>query len=125
MRGIQIAVALHMGKATPQAFALVRGQDASQIVQISAFGMRDLAESSILHHSQHHHFGCAITTVLEKHAVLARSFGGIYQFPTLFERRTRRHFDRCVLAVFHHVHRHRDMPVPGCGDVNDIEIELG
>src|SRR5204863_9179634 len=95
------------------------------IVKISAFGVRKLAEHSVLHHSQHHHFGCAITAVLENKAVLACDFGGIHRFPTLFDGGERRNFDGCMLAIFHRAHRHWGVPVPGSSDVNDVEIELG
>ena len=47
VRRIQIAIALHMREAAPQAFPFIRGQNAAQVVEIGRFSMRDFAEKSV------------------------------------------------------------------------------
>src|SRR5580658_10257932 len=98
VRGIQIAIALHMGKAAPLAFAFTRGQNSAQVVQVSRLAMRDFAEKTIPHHAEDHHLVRAVTAVLEDNAMLARSLGSIDDFPALLQRRAGGYFDGGMLA---------------------------
>src|SRR5262245_44466594 len=56
--------------------------------------------------------------------MLACGLGGIDDFPAFVESGAGRNLDSGVLAVLHGTYGHGDVPIPGCSDVNDVEVEL-
>src|ERR1035438_9581988 len=87
--------------------------------------MSNFAEDSIPYHAEDHHLGRAITAVLENDAMLASNLGSIDEVPALLQCCTGGHFDGSMLAILHGAERHRNVPVPWGGYVDEFEFEFG
>src|SRR3984893_14485825 len=87
--------------------------------------MRDFAKESATYHAQDHHLGRTIAAVLQNDAMLASGFRSLDEVPALLQSCTGRHFDGSMLAILHDAERHRNVPVPRGGYVDDVELELG
>ena len=72
-----------------------------QAVVISAFGMDNFAEETLLRHVQGRELKEIVNAVFQHHAVQALAFGLIYEGPNLFQGGSRRHFYSHMLAVLH------------------------
>src|SRR5207244_9049111 len=59
-RGVQVAIAAHGVRATPEPFAFGAELDRPQIVQVAAFGMKHLAENAAADQIQDQHLAAVV-----------------------------------------------------------------
>src|SRR5690349_3287782 len=81
VRGIEISIALHVGDAPPQSFALIGGHNLAQVVEVGGFSVGDVAEDSVANHLENRHLGGSIAAVFENDAMFTGGFGGVHDVP--------------------------------------------
>src|SRR6185369_15649411 len=111
-----------MVTATPQSFILVLKQNPTQVMVVGAFTMYEVSEHAGAHHIEDCGFGIVVTTVFHDQAVTSRRFGSIYKLPTVFECVGGWDFGTGVLSRCECGEHLRNMPLPGRGDVNEVEV---
>ena len=57
---------------------------ASQVVQIAAFTMHNLAKQTLLYHIHYHHLGEVIAAIFLHYTMLAGFFRDLDKFPAIF-----------------------------------------
>jgi hypothetical protein len=122
MGRVEIAVQLHRPGAAPQPLTLVGELDRPEIVQIAAFGVKQLAEETLTNDVEDHHLHAVVVAVLHHHAMLAELLGRVDDRPAVLERHRRGHLGRRVLSALHRGQHDGDVPFPWRRVVDEIEI---
>ena len=89
---------------------------------IRALSVQQFSEDSGANHVQDEQFAVPVTTILHDHAVTAGLFRRVNNLLALFDGVYGRNFHAGVRSALHGGYGHGSVPVPGCGDVNEIEI---
>ena len=122
VRRIEIGVALGMREASPQPFVTILKQNRAQVVQVRGFAVQQCAEHAFAHHAQDGEFTVAVAAVLHHQAMPTRLFRGLDQFPAILDAGRDGHFAGGVFAGTHGGQRHRRVPGPRRGGVDEIDV---
>ncbi len=94
----------------------------AQIVDICAFTVHQFAQHALAAEHQRQHLILTVTAVFQHHVVPARLLACLNQLPALIHSHRSRDFRNRMLARLHRINRHRRMPEPRCGDVDQIDF---
>ena len=122
VRRVEVAVPLQVLEPPPEPDVLPVEEQRSQVVDVGALGVVDLAQHSRPDEVPRQHLAPAVVAVLEHDAVPPRPLGGVHELPALVEGDGGRDLDRGVGSSRHGGERHRDVPAPGCRDVDEVEV---
>ena len=93
-----------------------------QVVDISAFDVKNFTEQTLLCHIQRGQLEKVVHTVLQLYTVFTGLFCRIDQCPDFIKRHGSRHFDSYMFAVLHRIDTHFGMMFPVCYDINNVDI---
>ena len=122
VRGIKVRVRTRVPCPAPQPFVARFEQDLAQVVQVRGLRVQHLAEHARVHHAVHEHLGLAVAAVLEVQAMFAGLLRCVDQRPQILERRADRAFAAAVLAGVERGEHHGDVPFPGRGRVDEVDV---
>ena len=122
--GIQVPIARDRMRAPPEPLVRVLELHFSQVVEIPAFAVLDVAEHTLAHQVEHHHLGPPVIHVLHHHAMFLRAFGGLDELPAFVDRHGGRNLGGRMLAVRHGGHAHGHVPPPRRGREHEIQVFL-
>ena len=126
VRGIQVAVHEAMVVAAPVAFAAERPEDAAgEVMDVGALRVLEVAEEALAGEVQDEELFFAVAAVLDDRAVALGLLRHVHELPAFVDGHRGRDLDEDVLALLHGLEGHRDVPFPGGGDVDDVDVVAG
>ncbi len=120
--GIGVAEQPGADFAAPGERALGVEQQGQAVVDVSAFGVVEVAEHARSRHVVDLHSCARIDVVLQQHVARAGLLLGSYQVPAFLESAAGGHLRADVFAGVHCVERHHGVPIDGCGDEDGVEV---
>ena len=122
MHRVEVAVALGEVGPQPEPVAVVPGLQVARVVLVAALGVDQLAQEPGADHPQDGHLLAHVVDVLHHHAVLAGPLRGLHELPAFVQRDRGGDLGGGVLAVAHRGEADRDVPLPGGGGVDQVEV---
>ena len=120
MCGIYVSAVCLVERQPPVPLVLI--PEFVKIVDITALHMFDFPEKAMLCHVQGSEFEKVIDAVLKHHAVSLRLLCYIHELPAFGNRCRCRYFYGYMLAVLHRVYGHRNVQLPSCADVYEVDV---
>ena len=119
---VEVAVPLGEVGPQPEPVAVVADLQVARVVLVGALGVDQLAQEPGADHPQDGHLLAHVVDVLHHHAVLAGLLGGLDELPAFVQGDRGGDLGGGVLAVAHRGEADRDVPLPGGGGVDQVEV---
>ncbi len=119
---VEVAVSPDRVLRPPEGLAGAAELDAAEVVEVPGLGVEDLAEKAFFHQVEAEHFRAVVAAVLHHNAVAFHFLGRLHERPAVVDGVGGGDLGGGVLARFQGLQADRDVPFPGSGREDEVEV---